>query len=373
MTEPLNREQKITRIVITGGPCAGKTTAMSWIQNAFTEKGYRVLFVDETATQLSNGGAPWKYTRNNREYQYRVTQLMLAKEEVFTEIARTFEADKILVVCDRGALDNRAYMNDEEFQYVLEKLGTNEVELRDHYDAVFHLVTAAKGAEQFYTYANNAARYETPEEAIRVDEGLISAWTGHPHLRIIDNRYDFDKKMLMLITEIASFLGEPRPLETKRKYLIAYPDVRALESRPNCQRVEILQAYLRSEIPGEMIRIRQRGRDGNYVYFMTRKRMIEGMKRIEMEERLSKNEYLELLMQADPDYRPIRKQRFCLSENGLYYNIDIYPQWNDQALMEIELYDGNEQVVFPEGIEVIREVTGEEAFTNPAIARIRKL
>ena len=220
MTEPLNREQKITRIVITGGPCAGKTTAKSWIQNAFTEKGYRVLFVDETATQLSNGGAPWKYTRNNREYQYRVTQLMLAKEEVFTEIARTFEADKILVVCDRGALDNRAYVNDEEFQYVLEKLGTNEVELRDHYDAVFHLVTAAKGAEQFYTYANNAARYETPEEAIRVDEGLISAWTGHPHLRIIDNRYDFDKKMLMLLTEIASFLGEPRPLETKRKYLI---------------------------------------------------------------------------------------------------------------------------------------------------------
>ena len=100
--------------------------------------------------------------------------------------------------------------------------------------------------------------------------------------------------------------------------------------------------------------------------------MVEGMKRIEMEERLSKNEYLELLMQADPDYRPIRKQRFCLSENGFYYNIDIYPQWEDKALMEIDLYDGSEQVVFPEGIEVIREVTGEPAFTNPAIARIRK-
>ena len=372
MDETLNREQKITRIVITGGPCAGKTTAMSWIQNAFTKKGYMVLFVDETATQLISGGAPWKFTRNNKEYQYCVTRLMLAKEQVFTDIAKTFEAEKVLIVCDRGTLDNRAYMSDEEFRYVLDKLGTNEVELRDHYDAVFHLVTAAKGAEKFYTLANNAARYETPEEAIRVDDGLIAAWTGHPHLRIIDNRYDFDRKMLMLISEIASFLGEPRPLETKRKYLITYPDVRALERRPNCQRVDILQAYLRSEIPGEMIRIRQRGRDGNYLYFKTRKRTIEGMKRIELEERLSKNEYLELLMQADPDYRPIRKQRYCLSENGLYYNIDIYPQWDDQALMEIELYDSNEQVTFPEGIEVIREVTGEEAFTNPAIARIKK-
>jgi hypothetical protein len=40
--------------------------------------------------------------------------------------------------------------------------------------------------------------------------------------------------------------------------------------------------------------------------------------------------------------------------------------------MEIELYDSDEEVPFPEGIEVIREVTGEEEFTNPAIARIQK-
>ena len=371
MTDASHR-QVITRIVITGGPCAGKTTAMSWIQNAFTQKGYLVLFVDETATQLSSGGAPWKLTRNNREYQYRVTQLMLAKEEVFTEIARTFAADKVLVVCDRGALDNRAYMTEEEFRYVLKKLNTSEVELRDHYDAVFHLVTAAKGAEAFYTLANNAARYETPEEAIRSDDSLIAAWTGHPHLRIIDNRYDFEEKMLALIREISSFLGEPKPLETKRKYLIARPDLRMLKQRPHCQRVEITQAYLRSEIPGETIRIRQRGLNGSYVYFKTRKRSVDGMKRVEMEERLTRHEYLDLLMQADPAYRPIRKERYCLSENGLYYNIDIYPEWDDRALMDVELYSADDKVVFPEGIDVIREVTGEKEFTNPYIARIRK-
>ena len=361
---------KIIKIVITGGPCAGKTTAMSWIQNAFTKEGYTVLFVSETATELSSGGAPWKYTKNNREYQLQVTKLMLAKEQAFEDVAKTFDAEKVLIVCDRGTMDNRAYMNEEEFRYVLDRLEMSEIELRDRYDAVFHLVTAAKGAEEFYTFANNAARYETPEGAIRVDDSLIASWTGHPHLRIIDNRYDFNEKMMMLITEIAAFLGEPRPLETRRKYLIRYPDISELEQRPNCERVEILQAYLRSEIPGEMIRIRQRGREGHYLYYKTRKRMIDG-KRIETEERLTKNEYLELLMQADPGYRPIRKQRYCLSENGLYYNIDIYPQWQDQALMEIELYGGEEKVDIPEGITVIREVTGEEEYTNPAIARIR--
>ena len=43
---------EMTRIVITGGPCAGKSTAMSWIQNTFTQMGYTVLFVPETATEL---------------------------------------------------------------------------------------------------------------------------------------------------------------------------------------------------------------------------------------------------------------------------------------------------------------------------------
>lgn len=366
-----SRKQAITRIVITGGPCAGKTTAMSWIQNAFTEKGYLVLFVDETATQLSRGGAPWKLTRDNKEYQYCVTRLMLAKEEAFTDIAKTFEADKVLVVCDRGALDNRAYMSEGEFRYVLDKLRTTEVELRDHYDAVFHLVTAAKGAEEFYTYANNAARYETVQEAVESDDRLIAAWTGHPHLRIIDNRYSFDEKMLALIREISSFLGEPRPMETKRKYLIVRPDPAVLGCRPNCRHVEITQAYLRSDIPGETIRIRQRGCDGSYVYFKTRKRTVDG-RRIEMEERLTRREFRDLLLQADPEYRTLRKDRWCLSENGLYYNIDIFPEWDGRALLEVELYGADDRVVFPEGIEVIREVTGEKEFTNPEIARIRK-
>ena len=363
---------KITKIVITGGPCAGKTTAMSWIQNAFTQKGYMVLFVDETATELISGGAPWKFTTSNRDYQLCVTRLMLAKERAFSDIARTYDAEKILIVCDRGTLDNRAYMSEDEFRYVLEQLQTNEVELRDHYDAVFHLVTAAKGAEEFYTLANNAARYETVEEAIRVDDGLIASWTGHPHLRVIDNRYDFNEKMLALITEISAFLGEPRPLKNRKKYLIACPDIRWLESQPNCEQVDILQAYLKSEVPGEMIRIRQRGKNGNYLYYETWKRQINDGQRIELEERLSRREFEELMLHRDRDYSPIEKKRYCLSANGLYYNIDLFPQWKDQALMEIELYDENQKVVIPEEIQVIREVTGNNAYSNPSIARIRK-
>lgn len=359
----------IKKIVITGGPCAGKTTAMSWIQNAFTQRDYTVLFVPETATELITGGvAPWT-CGTNRDYQKCQMQLQIEKEKVFCEAAKTMPSEKVLIVCDRGALDNKAYMDELEFSSVLGSMDLNEVTLRDNYDAVFHLVTAAKGAEECYTTANNAARKETVEEAARLDDKLISAWTGHPHFRVIDNSTDFEKKLRRLISEIASFLGEPEPYEMERKYLIAYPDIQWLENEPKCQRIEIIQTYLKSD-SDEEVRVRQRGINGSYVYYKTVKRKVSDIKRVEIEKRLSQAEYLTLLMDADTTKRQIRKTRYCLTYGSQYFEIDIYPFWKDQAVAEIELSDENTQVVFPEQIKVIKEVTADEAYKNASLAEL---
>ena len=195
----------IQKIVITGGPCAGKTTAMSWIQNAFSARGYRVLFIPETATEFISGGvAPWT-CGTNLEYQKVQMALQIKKEELFMQAAQTMgeQAQKILIVCDRGAMDNKAYMTQEEFDEVLRYLDLHEIELRDNYDGVFHLVTAANGALEAYSSANNAARYETAEEAVKLDDRLIAAWSGHPHMKIIDNSTGFDRKMHRLLEEIS--------------------------------------------------------------------------------------------------------------------------------------------------------------------------
>ena len=54
-----NDGMQITKIVITGGPCAGKTTGMGRIQKEFVKLGYKVLFVPETAAELiTRGVAP---------------------------------------------------------------------------------------------------------------------------------------------------------------------------------------------------------------------------------------------------------------------------------------------------------------------------
>lgn len=365
-----NRSVKITKIVITGGPSAGKTTGLSWIQNEFTKLGYTVLFVPETATELISGGVtPWG-CGSNLDYQKCQMRLQLEKERLFEQAAKTMKAEKVLIVCDRGTMDNRAYMNELEFSQVLNEVGSDEIQLRDSYDAVFHMVTAAKGAEKFYTTENNSARTETVEQAAALDDKLIAAWTGHPHLRVIENSTNFEDKLKRLIAEIRSFLGEPEPMEIERKFLIEYPNIKWLESLPNCRKVDIIQTYLVSG-NGDELRVRQRGENGSYICFKTRKRLIDGMKRIELEERLSQEEYMRLLMEADPTKRPIRKTRYCLTWDNQYFEIDVYPFWKDRAVAEIELSDENTPIRFPKELKVIREVTDDPTYKNAALAEIK--
>lgn len=357
----------IKKIVLTGGPCAGKSTAMSWIQNAFTQMGYTVLFVPETATELITGCVTPASCKPAVEFQKCLFDLQIEKERVFLRAAKTMDTEKVLIVCDRGLLDNKAYMTESEFSEVLRHTSANEVELRDHYDAVFHLVTAAKGAEAFYTTANNTARRESPAEARALDEKLIAAWTGHPHLRVIDNTTDFENKMKRLIKEISSFLGEPEPLEIERKFLIEYPDLALLESLASCQRIEIIQTYLNAPA-GDEVRVRQRGMNGNYIYFQTIKRKESEVKRVEIERRLSQAEYLRLLMDADTSKRQIRKTRYCLTYDNQYFEIDVYPFWKDKAIVEIELSDENTEIRFPEAFRIIKEVTDDPSYKNAALA-----
>ncbi|MDD5923364.1 MAG: AAA family ATPase [Clostridia bacterium] len=358
----------ITKIVITGGPCAGKTTAMSWIQNAFSQQGYTVLFVPETATGLITGGvAPWT-CGSNLDYQKCQVKLQIEKERIFEQAAKSMPSEKILIVCDRGVIDNKVYMTQDEFDKVMEFVGGNEVQLRDNYDAVFHLVTAAKGAKEFYTTDNNKARIESIDEAVELDTKLISAWTGHPHFRIIDNATDFEKKMRRLLQEISSFIGTTKPYEIERKFLIEYPDIEWLESQPNCQRIEIIQTYLKTDNDDE-VRVRQRGVDGHYIYFQTTKYRVNDVKRIEVERRLSESEYLRLLMNADTSMKQIRKTRYCLTFENQYFEIDVYPFWDDKAIVEIELSDENDPIKFPEQLKLIKEVTEDDYYKNINLAK----
>lgn len=359
---------KLTKIVITGGPSAGKTTAMSWVQNAFTKLGYTVLFVPETATEFITGGvAPWT-CGTNLDYQKVQMELQLTKERLFEKAGRTMKADKILIVCDRGAIDNRAYMNEEEFAAVLAEVGKTEEELMMSYDAVFHLVSAAKGAEEFYTYANNAARYESVSQAVAMDDRLIEAWGSHPHHYVIDNSVELKEKLKKLIAQIRDFLGEPAPPEIERKFLVEMPDLAALDALPGTRRVEIEQAYLPTA-NDERLRVRKWVEDGRAIYYKTRRRRLNG-RRIEVEERLTQRAYMDLLEEAGPELPLLHKSRYTIPYEGHLFQLDLYRFWDDQALVKLELNEENAEVHLPPQLKLIREVTDQRAYKDYVLAEL---
>jgi len=78
-----------------------------------------------------------------------------------------------VLLCDRGACDGKAYIDPAGWSKVIGRRNlTHDVPIREgRYHAVFHMVTAAKGAEPFYSLANNDTRTETVEVARAVREG----------------------------------------------------------------------------------------------------------------------------------------------------------------------------------------------------------
>lgn len=195
----------IYTIVITGGPCAGKSTALEHIKQHFTAKGNTVLTISESATELISGGiAPWTCT-TPYDYQAIQLRLQLEKEKLFLQAAKQMKTDTVLILCDRGILDGNAYMSNEAYETMIAAEGLTREMLLSRYNAVFHLVTAADGALPYYTLANNAARIETPEEAIALDRRTHAAWDGHPYRYTIGNDCSFEEKNRRLIDHIAAF------------------------------------------------------------------------------------------------------------------------------------------------------------------------
>ena len=83
------------------------------------------------------------------------------------------------------------------------------MEVRDQrYDAVYHLVTCADGADSFYSLANNKGRSESMQAAKDQDKRTQDAWAGHPHHVIVDNRNTFEQKIERLISLISTVPGQ---------------------------------------------------------------------------------------------------------------------------------------------------------------------
>ena len=361
--------KEIKRIVLTGGPCAGKTTALVRVIEHFSGLGYKVFTIPEVPTMFTQAGM--NYLTDNPDFFYEgekaTLEIQLALEDKFMKMAQACKAPAV-IVCDRGTMDISAYMKPDTWQEITKAVGTSTPQLRGRYDAVLHLVSAADGAEQFYTTSNNASRNESAdEEGLRIarmlDKKVIEAWTGHPHLRVINNNVDFDRKLNRVLKEISNVLELPQPIEEERKYI-----VELVGEMPDKIESEITQTYLVAE-PGSEVRLRRRGWDGKYVNVHTNKKTVSGSEEIVTERQVSNALYESLLQQADPYRQTIRKLRKSFIWKGQFFELDTYHgHLEGLVILETKGIANHEDVKFPPFLKVIKDITGDMEYYNYNLA-----
>ncbi len=361
--------KNIHRIVLTGGPCAGKTTAFARIDAELTNLGYKVFFVPETFTEMYSGGIKLlEYP--NVEFQNMLFRLQSFKEDIYDEAAEKCEEENVVIMYDRGLIDGLAYSDIDDVAEIFKRNQTFYNRLMNKYDAVIHMVTAANGAEEAYiaNKESNPARHEDLEDARKADQALQNSWTGHPHLRIVDNSTDFNTKINRVLAEIFAILGKPTPLEIEKKFLVKKPSITEISLFTKVSEQQIIQTYLCDDGSGLERRIRMRGIEGDYTFFYTEKKSIRPGVRVEIERKITEKEYLNYLFETDCQKRQIKKTRYCFIYHNLYYELDVYPFWGDKAILEVELSSEASAYEIPNFITQIKDVTYDSTYSNYQLA-----
>ncbi len=366
--------KSITRIVLTGGPAAGKTTLISRILKEFkAEDGWRVITIPETATDLISGFGirPFGNCVSMEDFQYLVISDQLHKEKLALWAAEMVPEDKVLIIYDRGVFDDKAYITDEQFTETLAYFGKTEEEILSGYDAVIHLVTCAKGAEYAYNFGNEA-RYETVEMAREKDDLTLRAWSAHPARYIIDNSVDFEDKINRSMAQIYRLVGQSAPEPGKRKYLIEMPDLAVIREKYNALDMDMMQTYLSSNNQNIERRVRQQKNGRNYLYFYTEKRIGEDGTRWVTERHISEKEYVAYLMEGDTSLHTVRKTKHRFAYGDKRLDIDVYPFSEDKAILFVN-GASSESPVLPGEIKILREITDDPDYKNRRLAQVQAL
>lgn len=158
----------IRRVVLTGGPGAGKSAVLELVKQSFCP---HVMVLSESAGIVFGGGFP-------RRPDLGASQ---AAQRAIFHIQRELEnaaegQNPAVILCDRGTVDGGAYWSGSPDLWT--SVGTTLPAQLARYSAVIHLrVPSADGG---YNYSN-PLRVESAAEASKIDDRIAQLWAKHPH------------------------------------------------------------------------------------------------------------------------------------------------------------------------------------------------
>lgn len=175
------------RIVLTGGPGAGKTAVLEMVRRSMCR---HVHVLPESASIVFGGGFPRLDDLTCRRAAQRAIYRVQRELEVTGEAQ-----DPAIILCDRGTIDGLAYWPGRAEDFWSAAGTTVEAEL-SRYDGVIHLRSPSDA--QGYNHAN-PVRTESADVAADIDIRILAAWSMHPQRTVIDAAGDFlDKAVAAL-------------------------------------------------------------------------------------------------------------------------------------------------------------------------------
>lgn len=196
--KPINNNHQQCRVVLTGGPGGGKTTAADLYRR---EIGEQVVIVPEAATLLYSGGFP----RVGEPDVRRATQQAIYHVQVNLEEAQAAFYQNRVLVCDRGTIDSAIYWPGDPREFFAIVGSSLEQELH-RYDAVIFFETAAVGGISIE--GGNPVRIESIDEAVELDQRLRTLWSQHPNFVFIPHDRSFVKKVMSGLDALSRIVTE---------------------------------------------------------------------------------------------------------------------------------------------------------------------
>lgn len=372
VTKELKKKFEIFKIVITGGPCAGKTTAITKVADQLREKGYTVFMIPEAASLIFGGGGDLNlgnYSDKNKiKFQYYLLMLQMYLEDLFAGIAATGSNEKIVIICDRGTMDGSAYLSKNLWNTLLHEYDLVVEKIRDHrYDLVIHLSTAADGAEKYYTLVNNQARSEPVEFARAIDKNLQEAWIKHPNFVQINNSHfkSFQDKIDSVSKTVLKFLGLPTSVTFYKKFLVANPEGKLsliLEKQYGIRlhEFEIKDIIFFKDNGSHEITYFRKRKQNNMVSYIMCEKSVENGKIFEKRRQVGYREYQNVKNLYAPNKYFSKKIRHSFMWNKINFILDtMNVDGIDISILVIQGFKNKKEVHVPEIIEknIVKEVS----------------
>ena len=78
-------------------------------------------------------------------------------------------------------------------------------------------------------------------------------------------------------------------------------------------------------------------------------------------------------MECDAALHPVRKKKYRFTANGHRMEIDVYPFSSEKAILFIYGEGEDSTSVIPDGIKVLKDVTGDPEYKNRRLAGRQEL